>query len=220
VPLLNPKDDYYYVISELKSLDRSKYIACLFVSRCFHAKIASLLLIDLELKNISELNTENNILLMKFSWWKNILNSLYVDPAPNVPVLRLLKANITKRDGILNKLLLLVNKYERLSLCRNKNDMEDNYLRCLFTRNDIIQEVLQLKLVENNYKSAIHLASVAQSQIYVGKIEEGNKSIQKAKSICRRPAKSFLPLFVTLSPVKNLNYMNFITLVKALNRYW
>ena len=97
MPLLSPKDDYYYVISELKSLDRSKYIACLFVSRYFYVKIAALLLIDLELKNISELNTENNILLMKLSWWKNILNSLIIDPAPNVPVLRLLKANITKK---------------------------------------------------------------------------------------------------------------------------
>ena len=102
MPLLSPKDDYYYVISELKALDRSKYIACLFVPRYFHVKIASLLLIDLELKNISELNTENNILLMKLSWWKNILNSLIIDPAPNVPVLRLLKGNITKKDKVLN----------------------------------------------------------------------------------------------------------------------
>ena len=216
MPLLNPKDDYYYVINELKSLDRGKYIACLFVPSYFHAKIASLLLIDLELKNISELNSENNILLMKFSWWKNILNSLNTDPAPNVPVLRLLKANISKRDGILNKLLLLVNNYEKLSLCSNKNDLEDSYLRCLVTRNDIIQKVLQLKLVENKYHNAIHLASVAQSQIYVGKIKEANKSIYKAKLICKRPVKKFLPLFITLSPAKN----SFLVLAKGLARYW
>ena len=220
MPLLNPKDDYYYVISELKSLDRSKYIACLFVPRCFHVKIASLLLIDLELKNISELNTEKNIILMKFSWWKNILNSLNTDPTPNVPVLRLLKITITEKDTILNKLLLLVNNYEKLSLCSNKNDIEDSYLKCIVTRNDIIQEVLKLKFVDNKYKKAIHLASVALSQIYVGKIEEGNKSIHKAKLICRRPVKKFLPLFITLSPVKKSNYMIFLRLAKGLARYW
>ena len=220
MPLLSPKDDYYYVISELKSLDRSKYIACLFVSRYFYVKTASLLLIDLELKNISELNTENNILLMKFSWWKNILNSLNTDPAPNVPVLRLLKVNITKKDKILNKLLLLVNNYERLSLCSNKNDMEYSYLKCIVTRNDIIQEVLKLEVVDNKYKKAIHLASVALSQIYVGKIKEGNKNIHKAKLICRRPVKKFLPLFMTLNPVKKSNYMIFLRLARGLARYW
>ena len=220
MPLLNPKDDYYYVISELKSLDRSKYIACLLVPRYFHAKIASLLLIDLELKNISELNTEKNIILMKFSWWKNILNSLNTDPIPNVPVLRLLKITITEKDTILNKLLLLVNNYEKLSLCINKNDIEDSYLKCIVTRNDIIQEVIKIKFVDNKYKKAIHLASVALSQIYVGKIEEGNKSIHKAKLICRRPVKKFLPLFITLSPVKKSNYMIFLRLAKGLARYW
>ena len=220
MPLLNPKDDYYYVISELKSLDRSKYIASLFVPRHFHVKIASLLLIDLELKNISELNTEKNIILMKFSWWKNILNSLNTDPIPNVPVLRLLKITITEKDTILNKLLLLVNNYEKLSLCINKNDIEDSYLKCIVTRNDIIQEVIKIKFVDNKYKKAIHLASVALSQIYVGKIEEGNKSIHKAKLICRRPVKKFLPLFITLSPVKKSNYMIFLRLAKGLARYW
>ena len=56
--------------------------------------------------------------------------------------------------------------------------MEDSYLKCIVTRNDIIQDVLKLKVVDNKYKKAIHLASVALSQIYVGKIEEGNKYLR------------------------------------------
>ena len=92
--------------------------------------------------------------------------------------------------------------------------MEDSYLKCIVTRNDIIQEVLKLKVVDNKYKKAIHLASVALSLIYVGKIEEGNKKLHKAKMICRRPVRKILPLFMILSPVKKSNYMILIHIMK------
>ena len=223
VQLLNQNNKYsdeLIIEREIKLNCYHYYISSLFIDPVLRLKLLSIIYIDLELNKILKLNTENNILIVKFDWWKvACIESLAGKPFA-VPILRVLKKLFYKNNLIKYKLLDLIKLFQIYALEKNAKYKIKHYYRYLKYKNEFISFVLAIKVNDTKTCKALNYACLYKAYAKFNKNNQKNFCLNKALSYCKRPRRKFLILFLLNS---RLNF-NKLLLIKqffyVIFRYW
>ena len=222
VLLLNQNNKYSDKITierELKLNCYHSYISSFFIKPNLRLKLLSVLFIDLELNKILMSNTEKNILIIKFDWWK-ISCSQAIEGKPfAVPILRILKKVFLKDEVLKSKLLNLINLFQNYSLETNTKYKIKNYYRYINYKNSLIIYLLDIKINDKAYK-ALNFASMYKTYNKFNKNKEKYFCMNKAKILCKRPKRNLLILFLLNSSVAFNKRLLFKQLVYTKFRYW
>ena len=222
VLLLNQNNDYSDEVAierEIKLNCYHPYICSFFIKPVSRFKLLSVLCIDLELNKLLILNTEKNILIVKFDWWK-VSCAQSIDGKPfAVPILRLLKKLFLDDKILKSKLLNLINLFESYSLEVNKKYKIKYYYRYIKYKNDLIAYVLEIKINDQAYK-ALSFAILYKTYEKFNRNREKYYCMNKAKFLCKRPKRNLLILFLLNSSLNFNKTLLFKQLVYAKFRYW
>ena len=222
VLLLNQNNEYSdedSVQREVKLNCYHSYISSFFIKPILRIKFLSILFIDLELNKILLLNTEKNILITKFDWWKiACVQSIEGKPFA-VPILRLLKKMFFNDEVLKSKLLTLISLFQSYSLELEAKYKIKNYYIYIQFKNDLIAYVLDIKINDQPGK-ALKLASMYKTYNHFDRSKEKYFCINKAKLLCKRPKRNLLILFLLNSSVCFNKRVLFKQLVYTKFRYW
>jgi len=222
VLLLNQNNKYsdeIIIEREVKLNCYHSYISSFFIKPFLRHKLLSILFIDLELNKILMLNTEKNILIVKFDWWKiSCAQSIEGKPFA-VPILRLLKKLFFDDEVLKSKLLNLISLFQNYSLETNTKYKIKNYYRYINFKNSLIIYLLDIKINDKAYK-ALNFASMYKTYNKFNRNKEKYFCMNKAKILCKRPKHNLLILFLLNSSVAFNKKLLFKQLVYTKFRYW
>ena len=220
--LLNQNNKYSdedSIEREVKLYCYHLYISSFFIKPILRFKLLSILFIDLELNKILISNTEKNILIAKFDWWK-ISSAKAIEGKPfAVPILRLLK-KLFFDDKILKfKLLNLIDLFQIYSLETNTKYKIKDYYKYIKYKNILIAYVLDLKINDKANK-ALNFAIMYKTYNKFNRNKEKYFCMNKAKILCKRPKRNLLILFLLNSSLDFNKLLLFKQLLYAKFRYW
>ena len=222
VLLLNQNNKYSDEVAierEVKLNCYHSYISSFFIKPVLRLKLLSIFFIDLELNKILILNTEKNILIVKFDWWKiSCAQSIEGKPFA-VPILRLLKKLFFNDEVLKSKLLNLINLFQNYSLETNTKYKIKNYYRYINYKNSLIIYLLDIKINDKAYK-ALNFASMYKAYNKFNRNKEKYFCMNKAKILCKRPKRNLLILFLLNSSLTFNKTLLFKQLVYTKFRYW
>ena len=222
VLLLNQNNKYSDKITierELKLNCYHSYISSFFIKPDLRLKLLSVLFIDLELNKILMSNTEKNILIIKFDWWK-ISCSQAIEGKPfAVPILRILKKVFLKDEVLKSKLLNLINLFQSYSLETSIKYKIKAYYKYIKFKNSIVIYILDIKINNQSHKS-LNFASMYKTYEKFNRSKEKHFCLNKAKILCKRPKRNLLILFLLNSSLSFKNTLLLKQLVYAKFRYW
>ena len=216
---INKYSDEIIIEREVKLNCYHSYISSFFIKPFLRYKLLSILFIDLELNKILILNTEKNILIVKFDWWKiSCAQSIEGKPFA-VPILRLLKKLFADDELFKSKLLNLINLFQSYSLETNTKYKIKNYYKYIKYKNILIAHLLDIKINDNTYK-ALYFASMYKTYSKFNRNKEKYFCMNKAKILCKRPKRNLLILFLLNSSLSFNKALLFKQLVYTKFRYW
>ena len=214
---INKYSDEIIIEREVKLNCYHSYISSFFIKPLLRDRLLSILFIDLELNKI--LNTEKNILIVKFDWWK-ISCARSIDGKPfAVPILRLLKKLFFNDEVLKSKLLNLINLFQNYSLETNTKYKIKNYYKYIKYKNSLIIYLLDIKINNKVYK-ALNFASMYKTYNKFNRNKEKYFCMNKAKILCKRPKRNLLILFLLNSSLTFNKTLLFKQLVYTKFRYW
>jgi len=222
VLLLNQNNKYsdeIIIERELKLNCYHSYISSFFIKPDLRLKLLSILFIDLELNKILISNTEKNILIIKFDWWK-ISCSQSIDGKPfAAPILRMLKKVFFNDQVLKSKLLNLINLFQSYSLETSIKYKIKAYYKYIKYKNSIVIYILDIKINDQAYKS-LNFASMYKTYEKFNRNKEKYFCLNKAKTLCKRPKRNSLILFLLNSSLSFKKTLLLKQLVYAKFRYW
>jgi hypothetical protein len=196
------------------------YISSLFIKSNQRSKLLSILYLDLELNKILKFNTEKNILIIKFDWWRIACSKSIEGKDFSVPILRLLKKLFYNNHNLKDKLINLIDLFQQYSLEKNDKFKLKYYYKYLVLKNNIITSLLEILISDSRTNKALRLAIISKTYDKFNINKESNFCMNKAKYLCKKPKREYLILFLLNSSFRfNKRYIVKQLFYSKL-RYW
>ena len=116
---LSRYSDQDLIENEIKLNYYHYYISSLFIKSNKRSKLLCILSLDLELNKILKFNTEINILILKFDWWRISCTQSIEGKDFSVPLLRLFRKLFYNNYNLKDKLVYLIDLFQKYSLEKN-----------------------------------------------------------------------------------------------------
>ena len=217
---INKYSDELTIEKEIKLNCYHSYISSFFVKSDLRLKLLSIVYIDIELNKILKLNTENNILIVKFEWWKVSCQESLAGKPFAVPILRILNQLFYEDKIIKLRILNLIQFFQVYALEKNTRYKMKYYHRYIKYKNDFLRYILDIKTIDNRAYKALNYALLYKAYEKFNKNKEKNICLYKAKLNCKRPSTNILILFLLNS---KLNFNKLLLLKQFFYvkfRYW
>ena len=217
---INKYSDELTIEKEIKLNCYHSYISSYFVKSDLRLKLLSINYIDIELNKILKLNTENNILIVKFEWWKVSCQESLVGKPFAVPILRILNQLFYEDKIIKLRILNLIQFFQVYALEKNTRYKMKYYHRYIKYKNDFLTYILDIKTIDNRAYKALNYALLYKTYEKFNKNKEKNIFLKKSKLYCKRPSSNVLILFLLNS---KLNFNKLLLLKQIFYvkfRYW
>lgn len=217
---INKYSDELAIEKEIKLNCYHSYISSFFVTSDLRLKLLSIIYIDLELNKILKLNTEDNILIVKFEWWKVSCQESLLGKPFAVPILRILNQLFHEDEIIKSRIFNLIKFFQIYALEKNLKYKIKYYHRYAKYKNNFIRYILDIKNIDARAYKALNYALLYKTYEKFNKNKEKNICLYKAKLYCKRPSYNILILFLLNS---KLNFNKLLILKQFFYvkfRYW
>lgn len=217
---LSRYSDQDLIENEIKLNYYHYYISSLFIKSNKRSKLLCILSLDLELNKILKFNTEKNILILKFDWWRIACTQSIEGKDFSVPLLRLFRKLFYNNYNLKDKLVYLIDLFQKYSLEKNDKLKLKYYYQYLILKNNIITSLLEILISDSKIKKALRLAIISKTYEKFNINKVAYFCMNKAKYLCKKPKREYLILFLLSSSFRFEKRFIVKQLFYSILRYW